>query len=147
MYQEVIESVAKCFEQQASALEKHGGRVLTDSLHHHCWFFPPLAATTCHGTDVSGDGLLTCVPAGKTCNCGVISLCGIPAGTYWRVLQPPDSVDTFDPLPLPSSPDHVQQSQPSVVDFLVPKVAAFSCASELCQNVLTTAFIITQSHQ
>lgn len=143
-YIDVVQMVAQCFEQQASSLEKHGGQVLTDCVHHHCWIFPPPsvwdeASPSSPRSPSEGD-------VNKTCNCGAVSLRDIPAHITWRTLLP---VDTLQPLPhllsgyVPLSPTS-DPRLPNVFDLLTPRIAALSCASEMCQTVLTTAFIITQ---
>lgn len=139
----VIEMVAACFLQQACALDKHGALVVTDAFSHHCWFFPPPPppAVGCDGD--SGVGVL----AGKaTCNCGAVSLSDIPNATKWSSVNAGGGqmLDVSPPQPLHHFPSHDRKRLTVLFDLMTPKVAALTCGVELCENVLTTAFVLSQ---
>lgn len=134
--QGVVEMVAQCFEWEAVALEKHGGQVLTDSVHHHCWSFPPPSLCPRAPSHSASPG--------KTCNCGAIALTSIPVDATWTALGGADSA-LATPLPPPSimgMPRQLSQGFPEVFDLLVCRVSALSCAAELTQALLTTAWLL-----
>ena len=136
---DVVEMVAQCFEQQACSLERHGGVVLTDNTHHHCWVWSP--------GDVTSPSPSPSEQHSKTCNCGAISIHDISSHTSWRTLQ---SLQVPHPLSLTTPPDstHLHERQlPTVFDLLAPRTAALTCANEMCQTILTTSFIISQAEQ
>lgn len=132
--------VARCFEWQAAALEKHGGQVLTDSASRHCWSFPP----SCHMTKEWS--LVHDFGQSRTCNCGAVSLSVIPEDTTWTTL----SADAV--LATPSSPPHVGkrrnpelcEGSPDVCELVMCRVAALSCAAEIAETLLTTAWALQQ---
>ncbi len=135
----VLDMVARCFEQQALALEKHGGQVLTDSAVHHCWCFPP--------PPLCANGPLRDASRNKRCNCGAVSLSCIPADASWTALGPDSMLFPVLPHPLPPLPSvgvsrEPLQRFPDVSDLLVCRVSALACAGELSRVLLTTAWIL-----
>ena len=139
----VMEKVSHCFEQQAIALEKNGALVVTDSCHHHCWFFPQLSHRMEVKEEGGGRG-----GANKKCNCGAIYLSTLPSDTSWTSLSLP-GLDVLDQLPLknvhaPSCTANTLKGEfPDVCDLLSSRIAAIKCAAELSQTVLSIAYIIS----
>ena len=140
----VMEMVAQCFEAQSSAVSGGHAIALTDSFSHHCWFASPWDAEPMLLTECpESPGL------GSRCNCGTIERSSIPANTSWRVFGSAGG-DTSLPPPSSSSSSsssllHCNSATPyyHLFDLLSPRLGAISCASGLCDILLTTAFFLT----
>ena len=134
----VLEMVAECMEWQAAALEKHGGQVLTDSVSHHCWLAPPPSLCP-HGP------LTTAALAaeGKKCNCGAVSLAQISVDAVWTTLG--SDLAVLDTAPPPSVSYDLSLRSPDLFDLLACRRSALSCAAQLAQTLLTTAWVLTHA--
>ena len=147
----MVKEVVSVFSRLASSLEHHGGLVLTESVFHHCWSFPPYDWCL----DMPEDS--SCFSARKCCNCGSYCVSDLPLGTIWIPVSSasrgtqdivPDrlsdllrncevrkctekSPSTAVPMPSPSS-------HPTVCDLMEPKAAALRLAGELTSMILRT---------
>ena len=136
-----MEMVAQCFEALSSAVSGGHTKALTDSFSHHCWFASPEDVESMLLAEGSESPRLA-----SRCNCGAIERPSISADTSWRVLDSAGG-STSPPSSLPhcnSSLPHCDSTTPyHVFDLLSPRLGAISCASGLCDILLTTAFLLT----
>ena len=103
-YKKVMKSVGSSLEAVAASLEHHGGTLLTDSLFHHCWSFPPEQDDCLTPAAAAGDREkmklveeeeeedddevteMEEISEEETCGCGVLKLSDLPSNCKWNVL-------------------------------------------------------------